>query len=69
MKILKKKQNVAKKNAFRLVLPNEEISLRLELSSSPRFRIQGGTVSITNKRTNGNPCVQYWISCYIPIIL
>ena len=31
-----------KKNAILLVLPIEEISLRPELSSSPRFRIQGG---------------------------
>ena len=31
-----------KKNAILLVLPNEEISLRPELSSPPRFRIQGG---------------------------
>ena len=31
-----------KKNAISLVLPNEEISLRPELSSPPRFRIQGG---------------------------
>ena len=30
------------KNAILLVLPIEEISLRPELSSPPRFRIQGG---------------------------
>ena len=32
-----------KKNAIPLVLPIEEISLRPELSSPPRFRIQGGS--------------------------
>ena len=31
-----------KKNAILLVLPIEEISLRPELSSPPRFKIQGG---------------------------
>ena len=31
-----------KKNAIPLVLPIEEISLQPELSSLPRFRIQGG---------------------------
>ena len=31
-----------KKNAILLVLPIEEISLRPELSSPARFRIQGG---------------------------
>ena len=31
-----------KKNAIILVLPFKEISLRPELSSPPRFRIQGG---------------------------
>ena len=31
-----------KKNAIPLVLPIEEISLRPELSSPARFRIQGG---------------------------
>ena len=45
LKILKifffrRKKN--KKNAIILVLPNEEIILRPELSSPPRFRIQGG---------------------------
>ena len=53
-----------KMNAIILVLPNEEISLRPELSSPPRFRIQGGyperytrTHEHTNTRTHGNPCV------------
>ena len=32
-----------KKNAIPLVLPIEEISLRPELSSPARFRIQGGS--------------------------
>ena len=32
-----------KKNAILLVLPIEEISLRPELSSPARFRIQGGS--------------------------
>ena len=32
---------VAEKNAILLVLPIEEISLQTELSSPPRFRIQG----------------------------
>ena len=31
-----------KKNAILLVLPIEDISLQPELSSPPRFRIQGG---------------------------
>ena len=31
-----------KKKIILLVLPNEEISLLIELSSPPRFRIQGG---------------------------
>ena len=37
------------KNAILLVLPIEEISLRPELSSPPRFRIQGagGRTSVT----------------------
>ena len=34
---------VAEKKESLLVLPNEEISLRPELSSPPRFRIQGGS--------------------------
>ena len=45
-----------KKNAILLVLPIEEISLRPELSSSPRFRIQGGWSerdTPTNERTDG----------------
>ena len=41
----------AEKNAILLVLSNEEISLRPELSSPACFRIQGagGTMSVTNK--------------------
>ena len=50
-----------KKNAILLVLPNEEISLRPELSRPPRFRIQGGWSERyggrMNELTNGNPCV------------
>ena len=38
----KKKRKKTGKNAILLVLPIEEISLRPELSSPPRFRIQGG---------------------------
>ena len=34
------------KNPLPLPLPFEEISLRPELSSPPRFRIQGGTLSV-----------------------
>ena len=46
--------------AIPLVLPIEEISLRPELSSPPRFRIQGGSPECetqTNEQTNGNPRV------------
>ena len=43
-----------KKKAIPLVLPNEEISLRPELSSSPRFRIQGGSPE-HYERTNEGP--------------
>ena len=48
----KKKKNLRRKkiwpkkkekNAFLLVLPNEEIWLQPELSTPPRFRIQGGS--------------------------
>ena len=45
MAAVKKKKKFAeekKKNAISLVLPIEEISLRPDLSSSARFRIQGG---------------------------
>ena len=42
-----------KKNAILLVLPNEEISLRPELSSPPRFRIQGGYPERQDGRTDG----------------
>ena len=45
------------KNAIILVLPIEEISLRPELSSPPRFRIQGGYPERDEGRTNGNPRV------------
>ena len=51
-------------NAILLVLPLQEISLRPELSSPPRFRIQGvGTVSFTKGWTEQDrtPCVLYWI--------
>ena len=41
-----------KKNAIPLVLPIEEISLRPELSSPPRFRIQGPPLSVTHERTD-----------------
>ena len=34
-----------------LVSPIEEISLWLELSSPARFRIQGGSTNLTDKRT------------------
>ena len=37
-----KKKMFLKKNAILLVLPIEEITLRLELSSPPCFRIQKG---------------------------
>ena len=49
----KKKKNVLP------VLPFKENSLQPELSSPPRFRIQGGTLSLMNKRRTkeGNPCV------------
>ena len=43
MKILKIYFFHRKKNAILLVLPIEEISLRPELSSPTRFRIQGGS--------------------------
>ena len=36
-------KNVSEKNAIFLVLPIEEICLWPELSSPPRFRIQGGS--------------------------
>ena len=42
-----------KKHAIPLVLPIEEISLRPELSSQPRFRIQGGTLSVTEQDGGG----------------
>ena len=49
-KNLKKKSKTIKtKNAFLLVLPIEEISLWTELSSPPRFRIQGGLQSAVSK--------------------
>ena len=51
MKKKKKLQN-KEKNYIQLVLPNEEISLRPELSSSPRFRIQGGYPERDERRTN-----------------
>ena len=38
----KKKKKCRGKKCYILVLPIEEISLWLELSSPPRFRIQGG---------------------------
>ena len=41
----------SEKNAILLVLPFEEISIRPELSSPPRFRIQGGSTSVTDERT------------------
>ena len=45
------------KNALLLVLPFKDISLRPELSSTPRFRIQGGTVSVTaDGRTKDGNC-------------
>ena len=40
------------KNANLLVLPIEEISIRPELSSPPRFRVQGGW-SERERRTDG----------------
>ena len=42
-----------KKNAIPLVLPIEEISFQPELSSPPRFRIQGGRgpLSVTHQQT------------------
>ena len=40
----------AKKNAFLLVLLIEEISLQPELSSPPRLRIQGVTLSVTQEQ-------------------
>ena len=50
-----------KKNGIPLVLPIEEISLRPELSSPARFRIQGGSPERdgrTDGRTDeGNPRV------------
>ena len=45
-------QKKLNKIAFPLVLPNEEISLRPELSSSPRFRFQGGYRERDEQRTN-----------------
>ena len=40
-----------KKYAIILVLPIEEISLRPELSTPPRFRIQGGSPERDGRRT------------------
>ena len=48
--MLKKKEE---KNAIPLVLPIEEISLRPELSSPPRFRIQEGWSERDGGRTDG----------------
>ena len=45
------KKKIAKKKCYPLVLPNEVISLRPELSSSPRFKTQGGQTK------DGNPYV------------
>ena len=48
------------KKAILLVLPIEEISIRPELSSQPRFRIQGGGYRERYKRKekeDGNSCV------------
>ena len=49
------------KNAIILVLLINEIRLQPELSSPPRFKIQGGgPLSVTDGRTDeedGNPCV------------
>ena len=70
LKILKKK----KKNHWRkkeennyilLVLPFEEISILPELSSQPRFRIQGGSwIYLTDEQRtkDGNPRVYYRIT-------
>ena len=59
--MLKKKYSFTEekeKNAIILVLPIEEISLRPELSSPARFRIQGGYPERDGERTkDGNPCV------------
>ena len=40
----------AEKNSIFLVFPFEEISMRQELSSLPHFRIQGGTLSMTQEQ-------------------
>ena len=50
LKILKIFFFADKKNAIPLVLPIEQISLQPELSSSARFRIQGGgSTSVTEE--------------------
>ena len=53
-KILPKKKE---KNAIILVLPNEEISLRPELSSPAHFRFQGGSPERDGGGAAGNPRV------------
>ena len=48
-----------RKKASILVLPSEEISLQPELSSPPRFRIQGGYHEGHKRTKKGNPCVKF----------
>ena len=50
-------------NAILLILSIEEISLWPELSSPPRFRIQGGYPEHHGRRMkqDGNPFVLYWV--------
>ena len=50
-----------KKNIYKIsffIFPFKEVSIRPELSSPPRFRIQGGwSERCGRRRRNGNPCV------------
>ena len=58
LKFFKEKKFLAQKKSIPSI---EEISLWPELSSPPRFRIQGGSAECYGQKEHGKPCVKYWI--------